>query len=236
MCGRYLFTSPPDAVAQAFQVDVRDNFPPRWNVAPTQPIGVIHMDEAAPIAERKPIFSLMRWGFIPSWAKKDYHERMGSKPLINARSETVAEKPTFRAAWKRRRCLIPADGFYEWRTEKGAKQPYCITLNDKRLFAFAGIWETAHDPDGGEIDTAAILTAAAGQDLKPLHGREPIIIQPNDYARWLAADERDVGDLAPLLGAQETGSWRYYAVSKEVSNARNEGERLARAVGQAELF
>ncbi|MEO0694464.1 MAG: SOS response-associated peptidase [Pseudomonadota bacterium] len=232
MCGRYLFTSPPEAVANAFKLDVRENFPPRWNIAPTQPIGIIRRGETS----REKEFALVRWGFIPSWAKKDYHERMGSKPLINARSETVAEKPTFRAAFKRRRCLVPADGFYEWKSEKGGKQPYCIQPSEGGLFAFAGIWETAHDPDGGEIDTAAILTVGASEDLKPLHHREPIVIQPKEFSAWLEPDETKLEDVVPLLRPAADGYWRYFEVSKAVNNARNEGEALASEIGQQELF
>lgn len=232
MCGRYLFTSPPEAVARAFNVDVRENFPPRWNIAPTQPIGVIRTSE---LTKRKE-FALLRWGFIPSWAKKDYFERMGSKPLINARGETATEKPTFRNAIRRRRCLVPTDGFYEWRTEKGAKQPYLIKPKEGGLFAFAGIWETAHDPDGGEIDTGAMLTIAAGPDLASLHHREPVVISPAHYDQWLEADERTADKALALIAPAAPGFWAFHPVSKEVNNARNEGEHLARETGQAELF
>lgn len=219
-----------------FGVDVRDNFPPRYNIAPTQPIALIRMGEQTRARE----YALARWGFIPSWAKKEYHDRMGSKPLINARGETAHEKPTFRAAMKRRRCLVPANGFYEWKSEKGARQPYAIrpagAYDAGPLFAFAGIWETAHDPDGGEIDTAAIITIAAGADVSPLHSREPVVIQPCDYADWLEIDERDTADVLPLLRPAPPGWWRFAEVSKAVNNARNEGAALAREIGQGELF
>ena len=120
------------------------------------------------------------------------------KPLINARGETVQEKPTFRSAFHRRRCLIPADGFYEWRASADGKQPYSIQRADNDLFAFAGIWETAFDPDGGEVDTAAILTVAAGPDLRSLHAREPVVIAPENFSLWLEADdERDARQLHP---------------------------------------
>ncbi len=231
MCGRYLFTSPPEAARQAFGVDIRANFPPRWNIAPTQPIAVILMNE-----QRAREFALVRWGFIPSWAKKDYFEKVGTKPLINARGETAAQKPTFRSAFKRRRCLVPADGFYEWRTEKGARQPYLIRPAAGGLFAFAGLWETAHDPDGGEIDTAAILTTAAGPDVAALHNREPVVIQPANYAAWLEADETDAATAQAMIAPAPGKWWRYFPVSKAVNNARNEGEQLAREIGQRELF
>lgn len=231
MCGRYLFTSPPEAARETFSVDIRANFPPRWNIAPTQPIAIICRNEKG---ARE--FALVRWGFIPTWAKKDYLERTGGKPLINARGETAAEKPTFRSAYKRRRCLIPADGFYEWRTEKGARQPYLIRPAAGGLFAFAGLWETAHDPDGGEIDTGAILTCAAGPDVAPLHNREPVVIQPADYAVWLETGEKEAATVQAMLSAPAKGFWAAHPVSKAVNNARNEGEALAREIGQREMF
>ncbi|MFZ5616631.1 MAG: SOS response-associated peptidase [Pseudomonadota bacterium] len=231
MCGRFLFTSPPDAVGRAFGIAIRDNFPPRYNIAPTQPIGIVRLNE-----KREREFALARWGFIPSWARKDYLEKTGGKPLINARGETVADKPTFRNAFRRRRCLIPADGFYEWRTEKGARQPYLIKPVVGGLLAFAGVWETAIDPDGGEIDTAAIITAQSGPDIAPLHNREPVVVALKDYAQWLNADEQSAGIALSLIKAPPKGFWTCHAVSKAVNNARNEGEALAREIGQQELF
>jgi putative SOS response-associated peptidase YedK len=231
MCGRFLFTSPPEAVGRTFEVAIRDNFPPRWNIAPTQPIGVIRLDN-----RRAREFALVRWGFIPSWAKKDYFEKVGTKPLINARGETVAEKPTFRSAFKRRRCLVPADGFYEWRTENGARQPYLIRPKEDGVFAFAGLWESAIDPDGGEIDTAAIITAEAGPDIAPLHNREPVVIARENFVCWLDPDETKSGAAQALVRAPAAGFWTYHPVSKAVNNARNEGEHLAREIGQHEMF
>ncbi len=231
MCGRFVLASPPHLVRDLLGVDIRDNFPPRYNIAPTQPIGVVRMNE-----RHAREFALVRWGFIPSWAKKDYFEKVGSKPLINARGETVADKPTFRSAFRRRRCLIPADGFYEWRTEKGARQPYLIRPVADGLFAFGGVWETAADADGGEIDTAAIITTEAGRDIAPLHNREPIVIAKNDFTVWLDEDERSVKDALSLIRASAEGFWKYHAVSKSVNNAPNEGEDLAREIGQREMF
>ncbi len=231
MCGRYLFTSPPEAAREAFDVDIRVNFPPRWNVAPTQPIAVIRMSE-----RRRRQFALARWGFIPSWAKKDYFDKVGTKPLINARGETAANMPTFRSAFKRRRCLVPADGFYEWRTEKGARQPYLIRPAAGGLFAFAGLWETAHDPDGGEIDTAAILTIEAGPDVSVLHNREPVVIPPADYRAWLEADETNAALAQAMIVPAPLGWWTYHPVAKAVNNARNEGEALAREIGQRSMI
>ncbi|MEL7490648.1 MAG: SOS response-associated peptidase [Pseudomonadota bacterium] len=220
MCGRYLLTSPPDEVAATFAVDVRDNFPPRYNIAPTQPIGVIHINE-----RRDKAFALMRWGFIPSWmdAEKGH-------PMNNARAETVAEKPSFRSAYKRRRCLVPADGFYEWTGEAGARQPYLAAPAAGGLFGFAGIWETCLAANGSEADTVAILTIAAGPDMAALHHREPVVIDPDHYDLWLQTDERDMDQLTPLLHARAEGYWRLTPVSTDVNNARNDGPDLIRPV------
>lgn len=200
---------------------MRDNFPPRYNVAPTQPIAMIRQSEM-----RRREYALARWGFIPGWARKEHLERMGSKPLLNARAETVIEKPSFRSAYKRRRCLIPANGFYEWRAERDGKQPYAISREERELFAFAGIWETATDPDGGEIDTAAILTCAAGPDIKRIHAREPVVIAPAHYALWLEADERDLALLAVMLKPPPAGTWQAQPVSRAVNSPRSDGPEL----------
>jgi len=217
MCGRYHLKSPPSALSALFGVDIRDNFPARYNIAPTQPIAVIRRNE-----QRQREYALVRWGFIPGWAKK-----VEGRPLINARSETAGEKPTFRSAFKRRRCLVPADGFYEWKAARdGARQPFAIQRRDSALFAFAGLWETACDPDGGEIDTAAILTTAAGPDLKPLHHREPIVIALEHFSLWLEADERDTRLLNDFLAPASAGTWDFHAVSRQVNSPRHDGPDL----------
>lgn len=226
MCGRYTFKSPPSEVGTLFDVDVRDNFPPRYNICPTQPVSVVYQNE-----RRARQYGLMRWGFIPSWAKGEFLEKLVSRPLINARSETLLEKASFQSAFKRRRCLVPADGFYEWRgTKGGVKQPYAIHRDDDGLFAFAAIWETAQDPDGGEIDTLAILTTAAGRDLKPIHSREPVVISPDNFSLWLEADERDLKQVMPMLNAAPAGTWSMHPVSTDVNSPRNDGPGLIKPV------
>lgn len=222
MSGRYLLAAAPERVAQEFGLGLAEDFPPRFNIAPTQPIHIVALDAAR---QRK--FLLVRWGFVPSWAKKDYFERMGTRPLFHARAETAAEKPTFRNAYRRRRCLIPADGFYEWKGEAAARTPFCVRRTDDALFAFGGLWETAVDADGGEIDTAAILTVAAGPDLSALGDREPLVIPPTDYRIWLEADERELKKIEALIQAQKPGFWRFYPVSTAVNDARREGANLA---------
>ena len=179
MCGRYAVTLPPEAMRQAFAYREQPNFPPRYNIAPTQPVPVVRLEQGA----RQ--FMLMRWGFIPGWVKdpKDF-------PLvINIRSESAAEKPSFRAALARRRCLMPADGFYEWhRLGEGRRQenrPYLFRRPDRGLFAFAALWETWHSPDGSEIDTVAMVTGPANGQMAAIHHRSPVIVPPEAFDAWL---------------------------------------------------
>ncbi|MCB2112739.1 MAG: SOS response-associated peptidase [Parvularculaceae bacterium] len=225
MCGRFLLTCAPERVAAEFGVDLRENFPPRWNIAPAQPIALVRTG-----AGRRREFALARWGFIPGWAGKEYFDRIGSKPLFNARGETLAEKATFKNAARRRRCLIPANGYYDWRTENGARKPYLIQMAGERPIALAGVWETAVDPDGGEIDTAAIITVCAGPDLENRFAREPVVIAGEQYRLWLDDDERSAKDALSLLQPCEKGAWRARAVSAAVNNVRNEGAELAAAL------
>jgi putative SOS response-associated peptidase YedK len=154
-------------------------FPPRTYVAPASPIAIVRMIDG----QRH--FGLVRWGFVPSWAK----EVQPGKPLINARGETVAEKPTFRNAMKRRRCLIPADGFYEWLGDQpGKKIPYFVHRRDDGLFAFAGLWEHWMGADGSELETGVIITTSPNREVSQVHDRMPVVIQPHDFERWLTAE------------------------------------------------
>lgn len=222
MCGRFYLKSPPAEVAKLFGLDIRDNFPARYNICPTQPVAAIRQNEM-----RQREFALMRWSFTPSWAKGEFLENLAKRPLINARGETVMEKASFKSAFKRRRCLVPADGFYEWQSKPAkAKQPFAIHKRKPGPFAFAGIWETAVDPDGGEIDTLALLTVAAGPDIKPLHSREPVVIAPTSYKLWLEADERDADLVTALVAPAPAGFWSSYPVSTKVNSPRNDGPSL----------
>lgn len=216
MCGRYILSSSPSDISEHFGVDVRDNFPPRYNIAPTQPIGIIRINEM-----RLTEYALVRWGLIPSWMKEEK-----GRPLTNARAETVREKPSFRSAIKRRRCLVPANGFYEWTGDAGKKQPWHITGPGGSLFALAGIWESTLSDNGSEVETVAILTVAAGSDMAKLHGREPVVIDPENYTQWLEADERDTHLIDPMLVARRAGFWTATPVSTDVNNVRNEGVHL----------
>jgi putative SOS response-associated peptidase YedK len=190
MCGLYSFRSSPEEVRSVFSYPEEAQFPPRPYVAPSQPIAIVRMYNDA----RQ--FALVRWGLIPAWVK----EPKSGKPLINARSETVFEKPSFRTSIKRRRCLIPADGFYEWTGDvPGRKQPFHIHRPDGRVFAFAGLWDHWLAPDGSEMETAAIITTAANDTLAPIHHRMPVVIQPRDFEFWLTADETRANQVAPLM-------------------------------------
>jgi putative SOS response-associated peptidase YedK len=197
MCGRFaLLTSGEDLVTQfgvsQIPIDV-SMIAPRYNVAPTQPVVVVRETTASTSSadgdstssadgdSNQRELTFLQWGLIPSWAKDP---KIGSR-LINARSETVAEKPSFRAAFKRRRCLILADGFYEWQSQNGKKQPMFIHLADQAPFALAGLWESWYSPDGGVIDTCTILTTTPNELMEPIHNRMPVILEPEDYNTWL---------------------------------------------------
>lgn len=177
MCGRFMFTAPIEAVRQTFGVEGRTAIPPRYNIAPTQPVLAVRLSEQA---ERELV--ALEWGLVPEWAK-DRPE----KPLVNARSETAAQKPSFRASVKRKRCLMPYTGWYEWTREDGARQPYLIRYTGEDVGAFAAIWSTWHGPSGDHwLETVALLTAEAKGELAEVHHRRPLAVKPEDFDRWLA--------------------------------------------------
>jgi putative SOS response-associated peptidase YedK len=212
MCGRFVITSAPEALRKLLGYKEQPNFPPRYNIAPTQPIPVVRLDQG----ERH--FTLMRWGLIPSWVKDPKQFAL----LINARLEGIAEKPSFRAAMKRRRCLIPADGFYEWQKRGKTKQPYFIRARNRAPFAFAGHWETWADRDGGEIETAAIVTCAANKTLAPVHERMPVIVPPEHYDAWLDSDKNEAKQAAALIGPAPEDFLEAYEISTRVNSVKND--------------
>lgn len=197
MCGRYALTLPPQAVRGFFKYLEQPNFPPRFNIAPTQPVAVIYA-ATSPNGTRQRRFRLMRWGFLPGFVKdpKTY-------PLVfNIRSETLRERPSFRAAMKRRRCILPADAFYEWQrlgSRKGDNRPYLLKRRDGGPLGLAGLWETWVGPDGEEIDTVAIITTAANDATAALHPRLPAILERSDFELWLESDEVRVDEAFALL-------------------------------------
>ena len=188
MCGRFAFYSPAEATAALFGATGTLDVDPRYNIAPTQSIAAIRNRED----EGRELVTL-RWGLVPFWAKDP---AIGNR-MINARSETVAEKPSFRAAYRHRRCLVLADGFYEWKREGDVKIPYFISLASGEPFAFAGLWESWTGKETGEvIQSATLITAAANEYLSQVHHRMPVVLQPETAERWLAGDNDLIGDVA----------------------------------------
>ncbi|PSN20026.1 hypothetical protein C7271_04300 [filamentous cyanobacterium CCP5] len=210
MCGRYSQTRSAEAVQQSFQLATLPEIQPRYNIAPTQPVSVVGLRQG----DRG--HRLLTWGLIPSWAKDP---TIGSR-MINARSETVSEKPSFRAAFKRRRCLIVADGFYEWqRLGQGkTKQPYYFRLKDRQPFGFAGLWEHWSGPDGSEIQSCTILTTAPNELLEPVHNRMPVILPAADYDAWLDPTYYDPEHLQSMLRPYGAETMTGYAISTAVNN------------------
>lgn len=218
MCGRFAFYSPAEAAAALFAVTGAAKVQPRYNIAPTQYVAAIRSNESA---ERELL--LLRWGLVPFWAKEP---SIGNR-MINARAETVAEKPSFRAAYRHRRCLVLADGFYEWRKETNGKVPYYISLENGGPFAFAALWENWLDKESGEsLQTTALITTAANDYMQSLHHRMPVILEPGTATRWLEGDATLLEDVS--ANSPELTAW---PVDRRVNNARNEGEDLILATG-----
>jgi putative SOS response-associated peptidase YedK len=216
MCGRFVITSPPDALRQIFGYMERPNFPPRFNISPTQPIPVVIIEQGARH------FRLMRWGLIPAWVKDPRKFTL----LINARAETVREKPAFKNAVRRRRCLIPADGYYEWRASEQRKRPCFIHRRDGSPIGLAGVAETWIGPNGEEMDTVAIVTAPASADLAILHDRVPVTINASGFDRWLDCSVEDLDTAMPLMRQPDEGEFAWHEVSARVNHAANDDAQL----------
>jgi putative SOS response-associated peptidase YedK len=216
MCGRYCITSAPEAVRRLFRYPEQPNVPPRYNIAPTQPVPIVRWLQG----ERH--FALVRWGLIPSWVKDPKTFTL----LINARGESVNDKPAFRAAMKRRRCLFPADGFYEWKAVGGRKQPYFARRKGGGLIAFAGLWETWTGPNGEEMETATIITTDANRTLASVHHRAPVVVPPEAFDLWLNTDAVDAVTAAALIAPAPEGSMEAYEVSPAVNRTVNDAPEL----------
>nr|WP_290221473.1 SOS response-associated peptidase [Trichocoleus desertorum] len=222
MCGRFTQSQSATTLAATFQLSVVPDLPPRYNIAPTQPVTAVlattesasnQTSEEAPDRTERQMRQL-RWGLIPSWAKD---MKMGAK-MINARAETVAEKPAFRSAFRQRRCLIVADGFYEWQRLEGKKQPFYFRFLNQQPFAFAGLWEHWQSPEGESIDSCTILTTQANELLSTIHDRMPVILPPSSYDLWLDPAVRQLEPLQPLLQPYPAETMTAYPVSTKVNS------------------
>jgi putative SOS response-associated peptidase YedK len=208
--------SSPEAIRRLFGYPEQPNFPPRYNVAPTQPVPIVRLVDG----QRQ--FTLVRWGLIPPWVKDPRQFSL----LINARGESVNEKPAFRNAMRRRRCLFPADGFYEWKDEGGRKRPFCVRPKNGEPIAFAGLWETWMGPNGEELETAAIVTTAANRELAALHDRMPVVLAPDAFDLWLDCRKVDAMTATALITPARPGLLDAYEISSAVNRADNDGPAL----------
>jgi putative SOS response-associated peptidase YedK len=222
MCGRFALFSSPSMLARRFGTETTPGMEARYNIAPSQAIPIVRKEGD----ERR--FAMAHWGLIPFWAKD---AKIGYS-MINARAETVAEKPAFRTAFKQRRCLIPADGFYEWQALPGAKtkQPWFVSLRNREPMAFAGLWEIWKSPEGRNLESCTIIVTAANDLTQPIHERMPVILAPEDWDTWLAPHQTNPKILKNLLQpypGEEMTAWR---VSMSVNNPKNDSEECTEPV------
>lgn len=230
MCGRYRLSRRKQIIAEHFETaDWQDDWSPRYNIAPTQQVPVIRQHPKEPVRQ----LSKMKWGLIPTWAK----DTSSAARMINARSETAHTLPAFREAMKRRRCLVPADGFYEWQRAAKSKQPYCFEVSDGELFAFAGLWDGWKNTEGQWIKTCSILTTTPNAVTLPVHDRMPVILDRESYDLWLDPGMTDVQVVSELLKPYDARSMRSYPVSTRVNHVGNDDEESSRPVeiGEAQV-
>ena len=223
MCGRYKLSRRKQLIEEYFETAPwDDDWSPRYNISPTQPVPVIRQHPKEPVRQ----ISTMRWGLIPNWAK----DASVATSTINARSETAASKPAFRDPLKFRRCLIPADGFYEWARKGTAKQPFCFEVKDGELFAFAGLWDGWKDPSGNWIKTYSILTTTPNAVTSTVHDRMPVILDPDAYDLWLDPGMTDVQAVAEVLKPYDAKAMRSYPVSTRINHVANDDEECSRLI------
>jgi len=232
MCGRYRLSRRKQIIEEYFDAPGDDDWAPRYNVAPTQPVPIIRQHPKEP----KRVMSLVRWGLIPTWSK----DASAAAKLINARSETAHILPAFKDALKFRRCLIPADGFYEWQ-KGGTRQPHCFEVRDGQLFAFAGLWERWKDPNGNWIKSCSILTTTPNTLTSKVHDRMPVILEPEKYDIWLDPGMQDTETVKDLLKPYDAALMRSYSISAYVNNVANDDAQCAMPVelevsAQSQLF
>jgi putative SOS response-associated peptidase YedK len=223
MCGRYRLSRRKQLVEEYFDTESDEpEWTPRYNIAPSQPVPVIRQNPKEP----RRALSLMRWGLIPSWAK----DASVAARMINARSETAGMKPAFRDPLTNRRCLIPADGFYEWSRTGKVKQPYCFEVNDGELFAFAGIWDRWKDPSGSWVKTCSILTTTPNAVTSAIHDRMPVILDPACYDPWLDPGLRDLSVVSDMLKPYDSQVMRCYPISTRINHVANDDEECSAPV------
>jgi putative SOS response-associated peptidase YedK len=233
MCGRFALNSPPQALRELVDFSNLLNFPPRYNIAPSQPV---HILRAAPQTE----MAMVQWGLVAPWLKPEQLKDKSNRPQINARAETVMEKPSFKNAFKRRRCLIPADVFYEWDRKTG--QPYLIRRRDGQPFLMGGLWEIWNGADGSEIESCAIITVAANDTLSHFHHRMPSMIEPDAAVEWLRCEETRTATLQPMLDPAPASDFEALPISKRVNKVAEddiglwEESRITPPPSQMDLF
>ena len=227
MCGRYSLATPAQVVAEHFGLAEVPELSPRYNIAPTQSVAIVRK----PPDREAPALELRHWGLIPSWAKDP---GIGSR-MINARVETAAEKPAFRAAFRRRRCLVPADGFYEWKPHPKRRRPHHVRMAGGEVFGLAGLFEAWQSPEGETVESCSLLTTAADAALSALHDRMPIIVAPEHYQRWLDPDLQDPDAILALTRASVSDRLGFHPVSFRVNSPRNDDPSCIQAVEPTEL-
>ncbi len=221
MCGRYRLSRRKQILEERFDtLPADEDWDPRYNVAPTQSVPVIRQHPKEPVRR----LSLLRWGLIPSWSK----DMSGAARMINARSETATTTPAFRDAFTHRRCLIPADGFYEWQRSGKTKRPFCFEVNGGELFAFAGIWDRWKNPDGKWVESCSILTTSANTVTSAIHDRMPVILEHENHDVWLDPGMRNANAAADLLKPFDATKMRCYPVSERVNHVANDDEECSR--------
>jgi len=222
MCSRYSLTSPPDAIRAYFGTDNAIAFPPRYNIAPTQPVAIVRQGLSGKGRE----IVLVRWGLIPSWVK----DPRTFSTLVNARAETLLEKPSFKAALRHKRCLVPADGFYEWTGPAGRKRPFLIRPRAGGPMAFAAIYEHWLGAEGSELESMAIITTRANRVVGAIHDRMPAVLGPERFETWLDVRRVDAREAAELIAPAADGLLEAIEVDPKVNNPRNEGPELQHPV------
>jgi putative SOS response-associated peptidase YedK len=222
MCGRFTLNTSAKIIAEFFKLSEVPDIKPRYNIAPTQSVATVTVDREK--MQRQ--FQFMRWGLIPSWAKD---MKIGSH-TINARSETVAEKPAFRSAIKHRRCLIIADGFYEWQPQGKKKQPYYFQMANNEPFAIAGLWENWRSPEGENIVSCSIITTTANETVQPVHDRMPVILPSGDWEQWLDSSINNSQQVLPLLKPYDPAAMKANAVSAIVNSPTRDSPECIQAI------